>query len=221
MSDFAEQLRDEIDSVLDYIDIIDCVEFLEELYDKIYHLDEIMRRQRGLSLYFPIPVNWTAERVMDRINELTPEWYKEKIATSKTEIVNGYALFDSRYRGEIGYRAYTELCQLWDSGDDLTYAEFVLQYDEVTCRDWGTMDEHGECFGGFWDSDDPQIKRNAFDLTIKKNMELLWQLPFPTRFLLKTIEIGCPRRQESVRDSNYLGVWFERKRDLEKKAYTV
>lgn len=213
-----DKLTHEIESVIDYIDIIDNLEFLEALYAKIYHRDHLKRVQRGINLYSPIPTNYIAELVWARIIKLTPQWYKADVFTSQHEIVNGYALRNSSSFCEVSYCEYKKLCKLWDDTNDLTYDEFVDEFEEKACTDWNKVDDHGESFGGFWKSTDPEIKENAYHLMREHNREKLWKLPFPKRFLLHTMEIGCSRRQESVKDSNHMGVWFERKRALEPKS---
>ena len=205
-------MEKEIVTMLDYIDIIDCVEYLEKLHDKIYHHLDLKRRERGVYLHYPIPVSYHAELVKKRILELTPKWYLEEVKTTSDEIVNGYALTDWFHFSEVGYRTYQHLCELWDDPDDLSYEEFVEKFNKDTCTDWNKMDEYGDPYGGFYRSEDPKIKENAYHLSGAHNRKMLWKLPFPKRFLLETVEIGCGRRHESVKDSNHMAVWFQRKR---------
>ena len=96
----------------------------------------------------------------------------------------------------------------------MTYAEFVEGFEKEACSDWNKMDEHGECFGGVWQSENEFERANAFELSRINNMNKLWALPYPKPFLLFTVRIGCTVRQESVRDSNHFAVWLQRKRAL-------
>jgi hypothetical protein len=124
-------------------------------------------------------------------------------------IVNGYRL----YHGDPPvYGMEFKLARaLFDDSTPMSYEEFYETFSENACSDWGKMDAHGECFGGFWDYPDNSIeKEHAYSLTFDANCRKLYQLPFSKRFILWTVEFACPRRLESVRYSNHMGVWFSR-----------
>lgn len=215
------EIKGEIVSVLNYIDIIDCIEFLEALYDKIYDYSEMVRRRKGINNLFPIPIELAADRVLRRIHALTPSWYRTSVDTSDDEIVNGYALTNSSKFNEVSFNTYKKLCKVWDEDDQLTYTEFVDEFKTFACSEWCKMDPLGVEYSEFWHSEDPDILKCASHLTRQRNMEMVWKLPFPKRFIFAAIEIGCSRNQESVRDCNHFGVWFERKRAMDPGARRV
>ncbi len=80
IADFTEKLGDEIGSFMPYIDIIDDVEFLENLAQKIYHYVELVS---GVRSYFPIPRIGAAERISKRIQKVTPDWFKNNPVVMK------------------------------------------------------------------------------------------------------------------------------------------
>lgn len=215
--DYINHLGNEIYSIIWYVDIIDCVEYLVKLIFKIKEHDRLLDENESQYINYRNDKRWMIPKLEERIEELEPEWYaKTKIVTSEKEIVNGYALNDSRWRSEPCYGIYVRLKTAWEEEMDMTHEEFVEEFEKEACTDWNKMDEHGESFGGFWKSEDPKIRDKAFTLQRTHNREKLWELPFPKRFLLITMDYGCACREESVRDSNHFGVWFERKMAAER-----
>lgn len=134
------------------------------------------------------------------------------VVTRHDEVVNGYKLYD--YEGTFySMKQMMEYVKEWntvaDSGKDMTYEEFK---DKINvCSDWGKMDEHGNSFGGFWLSPKgtPQYE-NAYTLSLKANLKALYDLPFPKKLLIQTVSMGCSMRRESVRDSNFYMILFQR-----------
>ena len=124
---------------------------------------------------------------------------------------NGYELFPykavpfSLEEGQEWARIWNEAC-----AGDLTYVEFEKLASEDMCTDWCKMDQHGNDFAGYWRSEDPAVKSRAFYLSMAANIWHLYQLPFPKQLLLKSVNVGCARRQESVRDSNFYLVVFQK-----------
>lgn len=95
---------------------------------------------------------------------------------------------------------------------EMTKEEFLEQYEDKACSDWSKMDEHGTSYGGFWWFPEGSYEyENAYKLSREKSGLCLWSLPYPKRFLLETIDIGCLNRMESVRYSNFVCEWMKRK----------
>jgi len=134
--------------------------------------------------------------------------YDKPVETSSTESVNGYNLYDSS--GPLVTKdTFQRVVPLFLSKDpEMGYDEFKTRMKDTCCSDWGKMDANGEPFPKeFWNDD----VEEPWNLTLDNNCEKMYALPFPKAFLLWTIKHGCDRREESVRDSNFLGVWFSRK----------
>jgi hypothetical protein len=205
------------------------------LFKQAADVDELYRLvQRGplKHHYLKSDLSTRKERIHERIRELEPEHYKTPLQLSKQEVVNGYHLYDISNENLMEVEEYQELVSLLEEdepremssfqdflleGDKhpryMSFDDFFELYSKHACSDWAKMDELGECFKGFWEYPEGSLERkHAFDLTYDMNARLLYKLPFPKRFLLKTIEIGCDNRQECVRYSNFIGVWVQRKR---------
>lgn len=150
-------------------------------------------------------------------NTTEPSWYSTiPLVTSQTETVNGYNLMNTVRSGLppiLSYEDFQTLRVLFeDKTSIVSLDEFMEMYDNTACTDWDKMDSDGESFRGFWDYPiDSDVFKNAPSLTRKANGEMLYDLPFPKRFLIETIKLGCNSRIESVRFSNFVGVWMERK----------
>ncbi len=70
------------------------------------------------------------------------------------------------------------------------------------------MDEHGECFGGYFK--DPAFEHDfsgAYELSGKRHIRLLYELPYPCVVIQAAAKLLCPRRQESVREVRELCEW--------------
>ena len=102
------------------------------------------------------------------------------------------------------------MCEIIGSYCGMSDEEFIARSD--CCSDWYKQDRHGNCFGGFWEYPEGSYQHeNARQLSYDDNMKGLLELPYPREFILETIHIGCNNRQESVRYSNFLCEWMERK----------
>ena len=107
---YISDMRERIYSMYNYIDIIDCREFLENLTSEIDHYEELVRRHKGVLLLYPFPRSEYAEMVEDRIEELIPAWYKSTtVFTDETEIVNGYALQNTDCLSSVSYPLFKQL----------------------------------------------------------------------------------------------------------------
>lgn len=149
------------------------------------------------------PFNDLFKNVSDRISEVNNIGYNKTIIhLSEDEKINNYNLYNCNYNlfDQINF---LELCELWNSSKNYTWEEFYKIYDEKACSEWNEIDENGNSIYsdifGYWDT------------TRKRNGELLYNLPYSKDFILKTIDIGCNTLNESVRFSNFLCIFMERK----------
>lgn len=139
--------------------------------------------------------------ISDRIDLLTKSDYDPKITFDRDE-VNGYKLNKSF---TVGYDIFIEWKKIWDDKEEMTYEKFKDEFNGTACSDWAKMDKYGECYGGYWKyPDDSYEKENAWELSHEENCKALFDLPYPKRFILYTIDIGCSNRQESVPYTNLL-----------------
>jgi len=198
------------------------LDFNEDLFDLQDLLDLILRRDDNLvspGLFCSLPDSEAFTRVKARMDALTPEEYRNgAVDIAEGEVVNGYELypeFSRRIPLNIHFALFERLARRYflDPPEiDMTLQEFLEAYRSTACSDWAKMDDRGSSFGGFWDYPEGSPEReNAMNLTFDSNARKLFKLPFPKGFLIKTIEMGCEYRMESVRFSNFLGVWFQRK----------
>lgn len=144
--------------------------------------------------------------ICDYISNLYPK-YKEKIIFKETEEANGYKLYDCKMN-IFDICDFLLLLEKFDNTKKMPYEEFKNEFEKRACSEWSKMDEHGESFGGFWQSNDPAIRDNAYDLSFENNCKKLYELPYSDKFKLWTVDFGCRNRLESVRYSNFLCNWF-------------
>jgi hypothetical protein len=203
------EIRDKIDSVLSCLDTYTDVKTMIECLDWIDRWEHIQRHGRTI---FPCPRSPDKERVVHRIVQLESPLFWQDLSMTETEVVNGYALFKCKEPVMFQYH-FNENVKYWkETEQPMSLDEFLQLYNDTACTDWNKKDAHGESFGGFWKyPEGSPEKEKAYDLTRDANGRALWRLPFPKRFLIKSIDIGCETRMESVRYSNFLGVWMERK----------
>jgi hypothetical protein len=161
--------------------------------------------------FLPSPFNDYYRLVLERVNVLYPTWNNAVIQFSESEQVNGYKLCDN-FR--LNYMEYRELLPSWLSTKEYNWDEFLEKIRKVACADWYKMDEHGESFGGFWKYPENSYERsNASILQFEHNCKCLFELPYSHDFIFETIKFGCGNRRESVRYTNILGVFMDRKRE--------
>lgn len=223
--------RDEIVNFLENLENMTNLEQLEKMADLIVRFERIYTVSNGGPFFiYPTPISDNYVRVCKRIHKLTANYSDHIVQIDKNRILNGYELYDYYCycdSNPVTYNYFLKLCKIWknlmeykddewveksEPLEELTEKEFFELFDKTACRDWGKQDEHGECFGGFWKyPDNSDEKEHAYELSIDKNKRLLWKLPYPKRFLIETINIGCNNRYESVKYSNYLGYWMEEK----------
>jgi hypothetical protein len=128
-------------------------------------------------------------------------------------MVNGYSLYNCE-KPIIPYSEFVKVTDMFQDQTELSYEEFKEIFHQKVCVDWERMDEHGNCYQGFWKYPHHSMEYDlAGELTMDSNCRKLYALPFSKPFLLWTIDVGCSTRMECVRFSNFLGVWFTRKLD--------
>jgi hypothetical protein len=204
----AEEIAREVNEALPRLDEIESQDELDQLAKKIVRFRWMTRRATPPYPYIP---GGAASLVQDRMEALEPRAYRQPLTMSETETVNGYALYDTK-EPIMYYNEFKRLSALMQDSTPMTLDEFMEKYDETSCKDWGMMDEHGECFGGYWDYPEGSlVRQNALWLTMNRNGRLLYKLPYSKQFLIASIDYGCERRLECVRYSNFLGEWIRRK----------
>lgn len=140
------------------------------------------------------------------------ERYEQDLWINSNEKANGFALWGTQ--GPImEEKLYVDLIRLWKCSSDFPdFEQFSAECGERMCSDWSKQDEHGECFGGFWEyPDDSYESKHAYYLSRRKNILELYKLPFPDLVLIETVRLGCNIRRESVRYSNFICEWLRRK----------
>lgn len=149
----------------------------------------------------------------ERIDLLNPNFALNP-EISNAESANGYDLYDCKCC-VFCYSDFTELQKLFLDGSEKTmeYEEFYQQFDKMACTEWSKMNKNGDdWYVGFWKENEGTYEReNAWYLTRRQNAQALFDLPYSKTFLLKTVKHGCANRMESVRYSNFLGVWMTKK----------
>nr|QBK86308.1 MAG: hypothetical protein LCMAC102_01030 [Marseillevirus LCMAC102] len=148
------------------------------------------------------------EDVNNKIKKLSKTNFYDQLIMNKEEEFNGYKLYDMITPVIHEYK-FKKWLSAWNDTTNITKENFLKIYDKTADNDWGKMDEHGIDYGGYWRyPQDSYEYKNAYDLSRKKNGECLWNLPYPKKFVLKTIDAGPI---ENVRYSNFLCEWMKRK----------
>jgi hypothetical protein len=167
------------------------------------------------------------EYIDERLTFLQNQYYSEAVSPVKLdfdkdqeEVVNGFKLFS--VKDNINMFTYSYFKELLDlmltldtigSGDvEIDYEGWRSEMSNKCCSDWNKQDEHGNCYGGYWSAPEAsEYKRDAWSLCFERSCKFMWNLPFSHAILLKTIDMGCGNRKESVRYSNFICVWIQRK----------
>jgi len=150
-------------------------------------------------------------RITDIENIHTNNTQNRVIITEPLPVVNGYKLYPCSII-PYGKHEALEWAKMWNNVcrnevDEMSYVDFTHECDKVMCSDWDKMDRFGESYAGYWKRED---KSNAGLLSRYTNIWYLYQLPYPKRLLLKSIEIACNIRCESVRYLNFFLELFVR-----------
>jgi hypothetical protein len=196
---------------LNMLDSINDINVLSELKQDIFELQSYYMKRLSIYYLSKMPFNDDIELVIDRMNQLCDPKFLIEIEMSEQETVNGYKLYNSK--SNFPFDTYQEFVKIWNE-PDMTKEEFLKSYNDEACTEWSKMDENGESYVGFYLApEDSEERKNAWFLTREKNGESLWALPYPKKFILKTIDIGCSNYQECVRYSNFVCEWMKRKID--------
>lgn len=196
-----------------------------ELKDMLFDLQVFYYRQNGSIGTLDAGVFHNVSRMFDsdiencskRLIQLSTSGYYDKATniemSEEEEEVNGYKLYSIKMGNNIfDEDGFEVLLELWNDDNEMTKDVFISEFEEVACHDWSKMDRNGEPFGGFWKYPEGSYERdNACELSRKDNCNALFELPYPKKFVLKTVEIGCRTRLESVRYTNCLCEWMKRK----------
>lgn len=179
------------------------LEYLRDLNIKVNDEDSRWQRSSGFFVVtFETIFDQAREIINARICELTIPTFNTPLIMSKDETVNSYQLYDCK-QNCMTSDLYIELKELLeDPSERLSYEEFVES--ARFCSDWNKCNLV---------NDNPIDYDNEdwWEDTFNYNVRAVWDLPFHTKFLARTIDIGCSNRQESPRYSNFLGIWVQRK----------
>jgi len=191
----------------------------EELEDLRYLRDEVNKLENwyrsnlgGMSGYPTYYKQWfelidNREKLFLKHSKNT--WYSPIIMKEEEE-VNGYKLYEVKSKNIMTYGLLMEFVEKWK--EEMSIEDFKEKFDDIACSDWSKMDEHGECYGGYYNYSKGSYEReNAYTLSGKRNLEKLCELPYPKAAIIETIFIGCRNRMESVRYSNFMCEWAKRK----------
>ena len=198
-------------------------------YEEVCELEtEFVEFQYWYKRGYPRPFQIELDRICERRkilllenNPFAKKYYDNPITMCENEEINGYKLYDIEKVIIMSFEMFEKLAKLFNntsnsnsssSQEPETRRNFYEWYDHGgACSDWGKMDRHGSCFGGFWEyPEGSNEKENAFRLSWEDNFQGLWELPYPKELIKETVDIGCGNRHESVRYSNFLCEWVKR-----------
>lgn len=197
-----------LDSWDNYTNITD-INILSKLKNDIDEMKHLYRQKvLGMIVFYTFVPNQDIKQINERIELLTKFDYNSLIKFD-CEKLNGYKLLTNEF--SVPYDVYLEWKKIWDDNEEMLYEEFKKEFEETACTDWAKMDKYGECYGGYWKyPEDSYEKENAWDLSYEENCKALYDLPYPKKFILHTIKIGCQNRQESVTYTNLLCEYMKR-----------
>lgn len=206
----------DIDNTLNTIDTINTFDELVQLTEKYSNLaikfinitHDSFSLDLGIYLGPKItPYDNLLKKINQKIESYYPK-YKEIIIFKNTECANGFQLYNVTENLFL-LADFIELKKMFENNKPMTYVEFRAEFGENACTEWHKMDEHGNSFGGFWLSDEPVERDDAFNLQFEENCKMLYELPYSNKLKLWTINYGCRNRLESVRYSNFLCCWLQ------------
>ena len=205
-----KELHEKISSSYDLTELINMQVEISELHN------DIISKKNYYSNYNVSIYSGILKDLSDRINLINPNFKKELIILS-TENVNGCDLYNSKHN-IMCFSEFLKFKNLFLDTTVLDFEEFYQEFDKIACTEWAKMNTTGdEFFVGFWQTD----KDNAWNLTRRNNASALFNLPYSKKLLLETVIFGCCNRMESVRYSNFLCVWIERKIELMKTTVII
>lgn len=162
-------------------------------------------------------LNIRKKELLIETDPLAARYYSLFPVMNKEEVVNGYHLYDiPKDDPTFPFSTFKILLDNQDGTPFMSDAELRQWLDVNCCYDWNKIDFDGVAYAGcFYRSDPPDP--DAFHKTRKMNIDALLALPFSRSIIMDSVEMGCKRRTECVRFSNFLGVWFERTMQLIKE----
>jgi hypothetical protein len=139
---------------------------------------------------------------------MCPYYRRSKMSTSSQEIINGYHLYDGEDDIMSCYE-YNRICQDLISKNEPTLQEFNIFYTGLA-RDVRERQP------------DPVLSTFSQRLVnYTSEMSKLLNLPFPKRLIFISATVSSRTKHNtpfigsfSVRDCNFICVWFERKRKM-------
>lgn len=200
---------------LNGLNMMDNIEDLKKLKEYFVDLQIAYYTITGISnLDFGIRddriFNDEINRIMKRIEVINLD-KKFDIKFDPGDRVNGYSV--SKYIGlDIKYLDFMEFKRIWQDNREMSYQEFSKIFNEIACAEWSKMDKYDEYYGGFWKYPEGSYEHeHAWHLCREDNCRALYELPYPKRFIIETIKIGCNNGLESVPFTNYLCEMMSRK----------
>ena len=137
----------------------------------------------------------------------------------KTKIISGYRLYNYS-PDEIKFWQFFMLKAGYDSKEIMSYSDFRAEYYEIMdCRSGSQEDEDGKFFGGFWDSTNETLYDDAYHLQWEHNCKKLYQLPYPHKLLLLSVNFEGASLKQSVRYSNFICYMVETLDNIMIKQY--
>lgn len=213
--DQISELFDKINQSRSTDELVEMQNEISELHNKRL-IDLVGRCNLDMGQSYKSEYSEVLSFLAKRIALLNPN-FASNPQISHTENVNGYDLYDCD-GCVFCYSDFTELQKLFvdNSENTMDFEEFYTKFNNIACSEWAKMNTTGDdWYVGFWKAEEgSEERKNAWELTLKQNAKTLFDLPYSKTFLLKTIEHGCSSRRESVRYSNFLSVWVERKLKL-------
>ena len=203
--DYNEINKD--DGIIDMLDIYELINTFNKYsklsQDYIYSTSSRIDLDMGVfGIPRRTPYNIILEKINSKIESFYPK-YNEKIIFTSDDCVNGYQLYNCN-DNIFSLPDFLFLKEMYENNKSMTFEEFEQKFNSNACSDWSKMDEHGVCFGGFWKSDDKNIRDNAYSLSREHNCKKLYELPYSNKLKLWSVDFGCRNRLESVRYSNFL-----------------
>lgn len=113
--------------------------------------------------------------------------------------------------GEIRWSFFLQLVEEHCFKQNVDNASFEDWLDSNLCSDWYKMDLEGESYGGYYKFPEGSYeKENAYQLSGKKSIEKLLQLPYPRELIKWIINYGCRTRCECYRFVKNVCIWFDK-----------
>lgn len=161
---------------------------------------------RGYKIIFDNEIR----KINDRINELVPE-FKKDVGFAADDYINGYHI-GKFAKFNFPYELFCEFKEKWQDDTKISFKKFREMFSDACCTEWYKHDHYGNCYGGPWDCPEGSYaKVNAWRLCGIQNCRALYKLPYPKKFILYAIKIGCGYRLDTVPFVNYMCEWTKRK----------